>query len=738
MKIKRIISLLSTAAIAGTMYVPVGAAESWTEYTAAYDRSGRLVSVQKSSDVNPSDVDTMIDFKQLKTFVWNTSNEPYADKSSVILNAEDFKAISSTSDGVYKLEMNDTYNISADADLYVNGYKVTEGIDSFFNAYVSENTTGKLKLADIPEEGTSEVDGIYNAVYVSYYAEGVVDDIDQETGRIYFKDCSTQIYSGKMELNENTEYSIKFNGKEITLDEIIPGDVLTISYDAGDEFRYSQKYEILVSRNKFTGQVSSIYENPDNSEDKKYIFLDGSEYRPSDEFYPSLKNDTIYDVYLDLFGRIVRAEENYSLKTYALLENVYHTNDGAESYVDIVGGDGIKTAYKISNEDYDSFASILMMGGEDIDAADKLTNRQAPQDRVIEYIVNSDGELKLKNIARPYEFSGEFDPLTGSLGGRHISEDLTSIINITNYNTNVTQGYNAVAYGSLKPQTEYTGYVYGADYRMYKFVLITKGQRAWHVNDPWAVFVQTNSIETDMGVCDGIDIMTDGQLRSFALKDGVSAENMKSGDIFFYRINDDYQIEEIRMVTAPGELSKSYQDFYEGAVNAGFDILDENTSAQFADKDGTVTGAFAKDNNKLDCELIAGPIVDVEPGSVYIVTPAALEKQNGNISSFEIDRCKEYYLADDVNVYLYDYSVKLSKDRVSRGAIPNIRKSSFNRDSYVGDKSDNVVDFKKELELIRAWSDGGNADFGNVNFAIAKMVEKEITEIMVIIPDSDI
>ena len=243
---------------------------------------------------------------------------------------------------------------------------------------------------------------------------------------------------------------------------------------------------------------------------------------------------------------------------------------------------------------------------------------------------------------------------------------------------------------------------------------------------------------SNMGVCDGIDIMTDGQLRSFALKDGVSAENIKSGDIFFYRINDDYQIEEIRMVTAPGELSKSYQDFYEGAVNAGFDILDENTSAQFADKDGTVTGAFAKDNNKLDCELIAGPIVDVESGSVYIVTPAALEKQNGNISSFEIDRCKEYYLADDVNVYLYDYSVKLSKDRVSRGAIPNIRKSSFNRDSYVGDKSDNVVDFKKELELIRAWSDGGNADFGNVNFAIAKMVEKEITEIMVIIPDSDI
>ena len=347
--------------------------------------------------------------------------------------------------------------------------------------------------------------------------------------------------------------------------------------------------------------------------------------------------------------------------------------------------------------------------------------------------------LGFYGTVQPQEFTAVYDADANTLGEIKLSESEVSILDISDYDMSKSGRCPELTVSMLVSDVEYKGYVLGQidEENKHQLVLITKGQRAWHVNTPWTVFVQTNSLETDMGVCDGIDMMIDGELRSMPLKDGVSVEDMKSGDIFFYCINDDYQIEEIRMVTAPGELSKSYQDFYDGAVNAGFDILDENTSAQFADKDGTVMGAFAKDNNKLDCELIAGPIVDVDSYGAYIVTPEALERQNGNISSFKIDRYKYYYFADDMNVYLYDYSVKRSKDRVSRGGIHNIRKSSFERDSYVGDKSDNIVDFKKELELIREWS-GGNVDFGNVNFAIAKVVEEEITDIMVIIPDSDI
>ena len=936
MNIKRIISLLSAAAIAGASYVPVGAAdntlsdtssegqatvqetaaESWTEYIAAYDAAGRLLSIKKSSDIDPSAVDTMIDFKMLKTFVWDSSNKPYADESTVVLDAECFKTLITASGGVYQLQMYsedkltyDTYNLSADAVLYANGYEITEGIESFFNSeYVIENNTGKIKLSDMTDGDTSEPDGIYDTVYVSYYVEGVVDEVDSAKKRIYFSRCDDHFSTGQLELDGNQEYSIKLNGKEITVEELMPGDVLSIAYDIRNEYRDASKYDILVSRNKFTGMVRDIYIDDDNPINNTYTFEDGGTYRLAHEYTLNLDKYVIYDVYMDIFGRIAYAEENYELKNYALLENVYLTNGGADAYADIVGSDGIKISYRVSSDDYESIVNILMNDFSAYGTDAQLANRRPPQERVIEYVLTSEGEFRLKGAANSAYFSeDEFDPLTGKLGGRQLSEDITSIINITDYKTDVSQGYDIVPYWGLKSKTEYSGYAYGAfgTNRTYKFVLLTSGAignpeeddilsegyalleniftddsgeifyaeitradgtqktyqinnqiyhelasvllynpemidfpnrlvkspwerviryagtarnelryygveqpeelnavfdadtntlgevqlseagvslldisryyvnnsyfavkasmllpgekysgyvfgkidsenkyqlvlicegvRAWHVENPWAVFVRNEVVDTNNGERDGAVIMSDGLMINLPLRDGSLTENMSAGDVFFYKLNSDREIDEIRMVTSAGAFDKSYQDFYNEALNAEFDILDSTTSAQFAGSNGDVPGEFRKDIYNGSCELVAGPIVDVANEDVMIATPAEVKKQS--IEKFSIDRVKSYWLADDVNVYRYDYSVMRPQDRISVAGIRSIRKSSFQRDSYVGDKIDNIVNFRKELELTKEESEFGNANCGNVNFAVAKIINKEITEIVVIIPD---
>ena len=67
--------------------------------------------------------------------------------------------------------------------------------------------------------------------------------------------------------------------------------------------------------------------------------------------------------------------------------------------------------------------------------------------------------------------------------------------------------------------------------------------------------------------------------------------------------------------------------------------------------------------------------------------------------------------------------------RVSVGAVADIARTTFSRDAYA-DEDKIYVDFAS-TDL----TDGMTSTYGKVNFAVAKVVDDEITEIIVITPN---
>lgn len=678
---------------------------------------------------------------------------PFGASDIAELESSDYKLIKDSTKE-YQLQMYkdagrskyDTYKISSDADIYVNGKeyltKDSKGFTGFFDGkYVADNKVGKITLIDATEEGKSSTDGKYDYVMVSYYVDGVVDEVDAKSDKvtIYLDDCHNDITGGKIELDlddEDKDYNITLDGEAIKAEDLQEDDVISVAYDVVDGFKDSDSYDIVVSRNTVEGKVSSVYTDA-NPLDNEYTLDNGEVYKVAFDGAADLTSGNSYTLYLDAFGKVVKAEDLASTKKYALLENVYLTNGNADAYVDVVTGEGSKVSYQIKTEDFDTFKKALMNDVDAFDTDAKLVNRKAPQNRVIEYTVTTKGELRLKDIAVGEDFNGEFKSSTGKIDSKQLTEAMSSIVNISDYEINKSQSYAALAYNGLTSGTTYEGYAFGktGSNKVYQFVLITDGIGGFNVENDWAVYVQTTSIDTDNGDNDAIVAYVGGELKTLPTDLGSEADNLEPGDVFFYKLNSDSEIEEIRLVTTVGALGASYQSFYNKALEKNFDILDATTSAQFSDKVED-EGEFSRNENVDDTELIAGPIVDVSNGDVKIATPAELDREVHTIDRFQIDKAKDYALSDDANVYVYDYSVSKAKDRISKAGAGSVRKSSFDRSSYEeNDKNTNIVNFKAEYDTTVANSK--NTNYGGVNFAIAKIVDKEIAEILVIVPDSD-
>jgi len=679
----------------------------------------------------------------------------YGASEIVTLQASDFKKITAGNND-YQLQMYkdaghskyDTYKLNTDAETYVNGRDYPSNIvDFFYGDYVDGNQVGTVTLIDSTEEGKSSTDGKYDYVMVSFFVDGVVDDLDEKTDEITINldEYDSRISSGKVVLDlddDDKDFNITLNGEIIAPTDLQEDDVVSIAYDVTGSFKDSDTYDIFVSRDTVEGKVNSVYTDPDNNIlDNEYTLDNGEIYKLAYDGAATLDSGYSYTLYLDAFGKVAKAEELASSKKYALLENVYMTNGDADAYVDIVTGTGDKVSYQIKTDDFRTFA-IALMGSEDnynsfFDTNAKISNRAKPEDRVISYKLTAKGELRLDSLEEGTSFNGEYKSATQKLDGKQLSEGLSQIVDISDYDADKSQSYSSVSLNDFTSGTTYKGYAFGrtGSDRTYQYVLITEGIGGFNVDNNWAVFVQQTNVDTDNnGDSDAVTAYVGGELRTIPVESVSDIEGLAAGDIFFYKLNSDNEIEEIRMVTGDSMLNTSYRAFSSFAIGAGYNILDSTTSAQFASEDNAVSGEFAKSDNKSDCELIAGPIVDVTNGDVAIVTPAELSKSSQAIDAVSIDNVKTYDLASDANVYQYDYSVSKAKDRVTTAGKGSVRKSSFDRSAYVGEKKDNIVNFEAQYDVEATAS---NTNYGQVNYAIAKVVDKEITEILVIVPDED-
>ena len=160
-------------------------------------------------------------------------------------------------------------------------------------------TNGSLRLVD------NDNDGVFDVIFTENYLYIIAD------GVLASKNVIMNAYQSPVSFDfYNVEnYSIIYNGKEITLSDIKQKDVLNILSTGNDN---DDKVIIYITRDKITGKVTGR----DTSEET--VEIDNVSYRLSDVYmcagenkdsgYVELKMGKEYDIYLDKFGKIAYVE----------------------------------------------------------------------------------------------------------------------------------------------------------------------------------------------------------------------------------------------------------------------------------------------------------------------------------------------------------------------------------------------------------------------------------------------
>lgn len=669
----------------------------------------------------------------------------------------------------YRLDTDKIY-AGEEGGFYVNGKQLNvsnkDELQKRLDEYVknadgtSVNLSGEVTLIDAPAAGTSTTDGSYDYIMVTYYATGVVDSISgtETNPTIYFSDGSPGVSRLAVDYDdEDYDYEILLNDEQIKATDLQEGDVLSIAFDVEQGFANSESYTMLVSRgNVVEGQCRTV-----NSDQDEFTMDNGTKYQVAYDGVGKLEAGTSYTLYLDVFGNIAKVEDLASAKNIAILDNVYQSASG-ENYAQIITPDGRKESYAIRNdENADKYANIVYgSGGVQSDNASRTKVFVAK--RVVEYSVNSSNYFTVRSTGTDengtkipaalgwdtYAYDEDYKSSTNRIGSIRIADGITNIVDLSDYyeddkydsedvvdGTNISGdgNYASMAVSSLTDGDSYTAYAYArtSSDRVAQFVIIVEGTSGLNVNSPMAVYA-SESIgrtpnDTDATI---ISAYVNGELTEVYMN-GIISEGtgMSEGDLFFYTTNSDGEVEE-------GDLVRVYAK--DGMLNAGYDLLYDTVLVNDNDSDDKIFDVLSSDaknfstwskNSSIrddECAIVFGAITDRSGSSVNIASTVDFESDRSSIAN--IDNVTDYTLASDVTVYKYDYSMR-ADSRVSVGAVADIARTTFSRDAYA-DEDKIYVDFAS-TDL----TDGMTSTYGKVNFAVAKVVDDEITEILVITPN---
>lgn len=668
----------------------------------------------------------------------------------------------------YKLDTDKIY-AGEEGGFYVNGKQLNvsnkDELQEQLDKYVknadgtSVNLSGEVTLIDAPAAGTSTTDGNYDYIMVTFYATGVVDSVSgtETNPTIYFSDGSSYEGSTVTRLSvdyddEDYDYEILLDDEQIKATDLQQGDVLSIAYDVEEGFANSESYTMLVSRNNVVeGQCRTV-----NSDQDEFTMDNGTKYQVAYDGVGKLEAGTSYTLYLDVFGNIAKVEDLASAKNIAVLDNVYQSASG-ENYAQIITPEGRKESYAIRNDsNADTYANYVYTDGRGVQSDNASRDKKFIADRVVEYSVNSSNYFTVRNVlkAETYENDADYKASTNRIGTIRISDGITNIIDLSDYyddddynsegvvdGTNISGdgSYASMAVSSLTDGDSYTAYAYArtSSDRVAQFVIVMEGTSGLNVNSPMAVYA-SESIgrtpnDTDATI---ISAYVNGEMTEIYL-DSTRPTGMNEGDLFFYTTNSDGEVEDgdlVEVYANDGLLSAGYDAFYADAIKL---VEDEESGETYAfnvlSQSAKDFSTWSKNSSIRDdqCEIVFGAITDRSGSSVTIVSAKDLES---NTAIANVDNVDDYTLASDVNVYRYDYSMR-ADNRVSVGAVADIARTTFSREAYVDfgnvSKDDRIyVDFAAEDLTYDMTS-----TYGKVNFAVAKVVDDEITEIIVITPN---
>lgn len=238
------------------------------------------------------------------------------DEYQFSYNSNNFLSVYPTSEAAaptkYKLEKDlDSIN------LYVNGVKINTSLENFEKYIINNNSGGTICLIDSYSEGTTN--GYYDIIMVDYYGTARVDSVNAKSKKIVFSYVTRNIkgsLSLNTEENDDLNYRILLDGKQIDVADLQTNDILSIAYDVNSSFADSYFYDVYVSRNAITGKYTS------HDSDQELIYIDQKGYQACDYAGLGLYLGTSYIFYLDYFGRIFDYEESTDIdySQYAIIE----------------------------------------------------------------------------------------------------------------------------------------------------------------------------------------------------------------------------------------------------------------------------------------------------------------------------------------------------------------------------------------------------------------------------------
>lgn len=707
-------------------------AKKWLDETQAITRKDSVEITANVGDTNVADY--------LKQYVEVMIREDDDDEYTILSvatagqtdenveAADDYDAARSTDERIYFYTngKQKSYKINDDTELYVNGVSVGSGDDfaAGIATYVEGNTASDVTLIDVPDSGAS-TDGIIDLVYVNYYATAIVDSVskvDTDNPEISFMDYTSNATSNiEFDLTaRDMSYTIvDTEGNAVELADLAEYDVLSIKYDvtadtttARSAFKNSSFYDIIVSKKTEEGKVSTY-----NSEDEEYD-INGTTYSivtiGDNAMVSGLDMSVTYTLYLDAFGRIAYVDETAVDKKIAILDAVY-TVRGSETEVSLVLKDGSSEAYllrDIAGNDTLAKKTVYKDGTGD----DKTKNEV--YERVIEYTLNSSNELTIKKVLTGTQTTGLFRASVDRLGTVLVSEDTTSLLNVSEVVNGKKGDIATMSYSALVDERDYEGYAFDrANDGTYRFVLVTNGSGSYSPDTQLAVYKGIRSTQNDNGdAVTALVMLVDGAEKQVTVADNYAVSGLVAGEPVVYSTNSLGEIDNITKVMAsafsatPGS---TYNALREAALGTSGD-----TSAILASGLDTLLSTSSSSSNKV--EFAFGPIIGKTATSV---TLAAAKNGQSTVTGEEV-----YVYDSNVKIYVYDSEETKPANAVAVGAAGDVVAQKVSNQMYQAAVGAGEENTKSKYN----WQYGEENTEVNPSFAIVRTVDNIVKEVYVI------
>ena len=319
--------------------------------------------------------------------------------------------------------------------------------------------------------------------------------------------------------------------------------------------------------------------------------------------------------------------------------------------------------------------------------------------------------------------------------------DATKVIDAIEYTTEGYKSYSDLAVTTIDvfvDETEYEAYGFGTKVDgIYPLVLVVEGVGAYNATTRFAVVTDGyNESTTDDGdEIFELPVLYNGEATVLSVSDEAESQlaNVKRGDAIFFQTGSDGYIDEIDVIFSFGG-TPDYDDLL-ATLKPGNDVnvvgkevvypmtTDENGDpAYYTDY---VTDWYTTKSDAV--QLVFGPVM--ESNSSYF-TLGSIKADGDKYITNKLEEMKAKsdggYLdigtTSDTKVYVFDYSASRKADQMTVGTVDSILESTFIEDN--NDSNGDVIVWNNKV-------DGEFVNHASVNFAFAKVVDGDATDVFV-------